>query len=97
MTIFVPMDSNGRKYSCSFDCVMNIFIQFYFEVGRVPAKNDSYLETLGCLGLIFRDNCNNESDFNPYDIRDKLFALFHEIKVSNIHHHHACTELYIFA
>ena len=27
---------------------------------------------------IFRDNCNDESDFNPADIRDTLFALLHD-------------------
>ena len=57
---------------------MNIFIQFYFEVGIVSAQKESYLETLGCLGCLLRDNCNDESDFNPNDIRDKLFALLHD-------------------
>ena len=57
---------------------MNIFIQFYFEVGRNSAQNESYLETLGCLGLVLRDNCNDESDFNTADIRETLFALLHD-------------------
>ena len=67
-----------KKNSCSFDSLMNIFIQFYFEVGRNSAQNESYLETLGCLGLVLRDNCNDESAFNPADIRETLFALLHD-------------------
>jgi len=55
-----------------------IFIQIYFEVGRNSAQNESYLETLGCLGLVLRDNCNDESGFNPADIRETLFALLHD-------------------
>ena len=77
MTIYVAMDSNGKN-SCSFDFLMNIFVQIYFEVGRNSAQKESYLETLGCLGLVLRDNCNDESDINPANIRETFFALLHD-------------------
>jgi hypothetical protein len=63
-----------KNNSCSFDCIMNILMQFYFQVGFHSDEKDSFLNNMGCLGFFLRDfNGQDEFVFDCQSFRDDLY------------------------